>query len=171
MNLMLRSWCTLDFALAQVMTTGGHYQRPHTLAAGDKLCDMKWFASGMIGPDLILTLIDRLQGRPGAGDLRRAGPAASRSQRERWWVVTEISPPCQGRCRGRPARRPGSAGCGGDARGRQPYRGPGRDGDQAVAAAPWRSPAPSSSAISIGPGSVWWTATASRLVRPGASRH
>jgi hypothetical protein len=42
---MLRSWCTLDFALAQVMTTGGHYQRPHTLAAGDKLCDMKWFAT------------------------------------------------------------------------------------------------------------------------------
>jgi hypothetical protein len=42
---MLRSWCTLDFALAQVMTTGGHYQRLHTLAAGDKLCDMKWFAT------------------------------------------------------------------------------------------------------------------------------
>jgi hypothetical protein len=35
---MLRSWCTRDFALAQVMTTGGSYQRPHTLAAGDKLC-------------------------------------------------------------------------------------------------------------------------------------
>ena len=42
---MLRSWCTLDFALAQVMTKGGHYQRPHTLAAGDKLCDMKWLAA------------------------------------------------------------------------------------------------------------------------------
>ena len=46
---MLRSWCTLDFALARVMTTGGHYQRPHTLAAGDKLCDMRWFAISAAG--------------------------------------------------------------------------------------------------------------------------
>jgi hypothetical protein len=43
-DFMLNSWCTLDFALAQVMTRGGHYQRPHTLTAGDRLCDMTWFA-------------------------------------------------------------------------------------------------------------------------------
>lgn len=42
-NTFLKSWCTLDFALAQVMTKGGYYERPHTLSAGDKLCDMKWF--------------------------------------------------------------------------------------------------------------------------------
>ena len=42
---MRNSWCTLDFALAQVMTKGGRYQRPHTLTAGDRVCDMKWFAS------------------------------------------------------------------------------------------------------------------------------
>ena len=41
---MRNSWCTLDFALAQVMTQGGHYQRPHTLTAGDRVCDMTWFA-------------------------------------------------------------------------------------------------------------------------------
>ena len=41
---MINSWCTLDFALAQVMTPGGRYQRPHTLSAGDSVCDMKWFA-------------------------------------------------------------------------------------------------------------------------------
>lgn len=40
---MLNSWCTLDFALAQVVTEGGHYERPHTLAAGDAVCDMKWY--------------------------------------------------------------------------------------------------------------------------------
>lgn len=40
---MLNSWCTLDFALAQVMTKGGYYERPHTLAAGDNVCDMKWY--------------------------------------------------------------------------------------------------------------------------------
>ena len=42
---MRNSWCTLDFALAQAMTKGGRYQRPHTLTAGDRVCDMKWFAS------------------------------------------------------------------------------------------------------------------------------
>lgn len=39
---MLKSWCTQDFALAQVMTRGGSYERPHTLSAGDRVCDMKW---------------------------------------------------------------------------------------------------------------------------------
>ncbi|HZD69942.1 MAG TPA: hypothetical protein VFA45_13875 [Actinomycetes bacterium] len=42
---MRNSLCTLDFALAQVMTDGGSYQRPHTLSAGDRMCDMKWFAT------------------------------------------------------------------------------------------------------------------------------
>ena len=42
---MRNSLCTLDFALAQVMTDGGRYQRPHTLSAGDRVCDMKWFAN------------------------------------------------------------------------------------------------------------------------------
>ena len=37
------SWCTLDFALAQVMTKDGRYERPHTLSAGDDRCDMKWY--------------------------------------------------------------------------------------------------------------------------------
>lgn len=41
---MLNSWCTLDFALAQVMTAAGAYTRPHTLSAGDEVCDMKWYA-------------------------------------------------------------------------------------------------------------------------------
>ncbi|MBE0409196.1 MAG: hypothetical protein IBX69_05620 [Anaerolineales bacterium] len=40
---MLNTWCTQDFALAQVMTEGGSYERSHTLAAGDKVCDMKWY--------------------------------------------------------------------------------------------------------------------------------
>jgi len=37
------SWCTLDFALAQVMTKDGHYERSLTLSAGDDRCNMKWF--------------------------------------------------------------------------------------------------------------------------------
>jgi hypothetical protein len=43
-DFMFNSWCTLDFALAQVMVPGGNYQRPHTLSAGDPLCDMTWTA-------------------------------------------------------------------------------------------------------------------------------
>lgn len=41
-DFLLNSWCTLDFALAQTMVPGGHYERPHTLSAGDSLCDMTW---------------------------------------------------------------------------------------------------------------------------------
>jgi hypothetical protein len=41
---MLHSICTLDFALGQTLAKGGHYERPHTLSAGDRLCDMKWYA-------------------------------------------------------------------------------------------------------------------------------
>jgi hypothetical protein len=36
------SWCTLDFPLAECMVRGGRYERPHTLAVGDKVCDMRW---------------------------------------------------------------------------------------------------------------------------------
>jgi hypothetical protein len=43
-DFLLNSWCTLDFALAQAMVKGGHYERPHTLSAGDPLCDMTWSA-------------------------------------------------------------------------------------------------------------------------------
>ena len=43
-DFLLNSWCTLDFALAQVMVHGGHYERPHTLSAGDPVCDMTWSA-------------------------------------------------------------------------------------------------------------------------------
>lgn len=38
-----KTWCSLDFALAQVMTRGGRYERPHTLSVGDEVCDMKWY--------------------------------------------------------------------------------------------------------------------------------
>ena len=43
-SFVLNSWCTLDFALAQAMVKGGRYERPHTLSAGDPLCDMTWSA-------------------------------------------------------------------------------------------------------------------------------
>jgi hypothetical protein len=38
------SWCTLDFPLAEFMVKGGRYERPHTLSAGDNVCDMRWIA-------------------------------------------------------------------------------------------------------------------------------
>jgi len=38
------SWCTLDFPLAECMVRGGRYERPHTLSAGDEVCDMRWIA-------------------------------------------------------------------------------------------------------------------------------
>ena len=41
-DFLLNSWCTLDYALAQVMVKNGHYKRPHALSAGDPLCDMTW---------------------------------------------------------------------------------------------------------------------------------
>jgi hypothetical protein len=43
LEFMLNSWCRQDFALAKIMTEGGSYERPHTLAAGDKVCDMRWY--------------------------------------------------------------------------------------------------------------------------------
>ena len=47
---MRNSWCTLDFALAQAMVPGGRYERPHTLSAGDLVCDMQWRAAPRRGP-------------------------------------------------------------------------------------------------------------------------
>ena len=37
-----KSWCTLDFPLAESMVRGGRYERPHTLSEGDEVCDMRW---------------------------------------------------------------------------------------------------------------------------------
>ena len=37
-----RTWCTFDWAIANEMVEGGWYERPHTLSAGDEVCDMKW---------------------------------------------------------------------------------------------------------------------------------
>jgi hypothetical protein len=39
---LFNSWCMLDYALAQLMVKGGRYKRPHTLSAGDPVCDMVW---------------------------------------------------------------------------------------------------------------------------------
>jgi hypothetical protein len=44
-----RSWCTYDWALTYAIVDDGqgvrgHYERPHTLSAGDALCDMRWSA-------------------------------------------------------------------------------------------------------------------------------
>jgi hypothetical protein len=44
-----RSWCSFDWALANAIADGGfgeagHYERPHTLSAGDDVCDMCWYA-------------------------------------------------------------------------------------------------------------------------------
>jgi len=42
-----RAWCTYDWALTYAMVDGGYgrrgrYERPHTLSAGDEVCDMRW---------------------------------------------------------------------------------------------------------------------------------
>jgi hypothetical protein len=37
-----RTWCAFDWAIANEMVEGGWYERPHTLSAGDEVCDMKW---------------------------------------------------------------------------------------------------------------------------------
>lgn len=44
-----RSWCRYDWAFTYAMVDGrygvrGHYERPHTLSAGDDVCDMRWRA-------------------------------------------------------------------------------------------------------------------------------
>lgn len=42
-----RSWYTYDWTLAYAIVDGGYgrrggYERPHTLSAGDEVCDMRW---------------------------------------------------------------------------------------------------------------------------------
>lgn len=44
MRFFNQTWCTFDWAFAQEMVPGGWYERPHTLSAGDEVCDMKWHA-------------------------------------------------------------------------------------------------------------------------------
>ena len=46
----IKSWCWYDWAFAYAMVDGGyekqgHYERPHTLSAGDAICDMCWYAA------------------------------------------------------------------------------------------------------------------------------
>lgn len=38
------TWCMYDWALAQIMTADGWYEREHTLSDGDEVCDMRWYA-------------------------------------------------------------------------------------------------------------------------------
>lgn len=38
-----QTWCNFDWSVAQEMVEGGHYERSHTLSAGDEVCDMKWY--------------------------------------------------------------------------------------------------------------------------------
>ncbi len=40
-----KSWCTLDFPLAEHLVKGGKYERTHTLSEGDDKCDMCWKVS------------------------------------------------------------------------------------------------------------------------------
>jgi len=41
-----RTWCMYDWALAQIITANGRYERDHTLSVGDEVCDMRWYAGG-----------------------------------------------------------------------------------------------------------------------------
>lgn len=63
---MLNTWCTLDFALTQVMTRGGCYERPHTLSAGDDVCDMKWYGEAKTA-DVGESSASRARGQPQVG--------------------------------------------------------------------------------------------------------
>jgi hypothetical protein len=38
-----KSWCLYDFALPRLVHPDAHYERPHTLSAGDPVCDMRWY--------------------------------------------------------------------------------------------------------------------------------
>lgn len=37
-----KSWCTLDWPLAEYLVKGGKYERQYTLSNGDSRCDMRW---------------------------------------------------------------------------------------------------------------------------------
>lgn len=41
------TWCQYDWAVAQAMVKGGVYERTHTLADGDPVCDMRWYAKAV----------------------------------------------------------------------------------------------------------------------------
>lgn len=45
LDMFRKTWCMFDFASAEVMVKGGRYERPHTLSAGDSVCDMRWFVA------------------------------------------------------------------------------------------------------------------------------
>lgn len=45
MTLFRRTWCTLDYTIAEHLVEGGKYQRAHTLSDGDDVCDMRWSIS------------------------------------------------------------------------------------------------------------------------------
>jgi len=38
-----RTWCTSDFATAEMLVDGGKCERVHALSDGDMVCDMRWF--------------------------------------------------------------------------------------------------------------------------------
>ena len=42
-SLFRKTWCTLDYAVAENLVEGGKYQRRHTLSDGDEVCDMRWY--------------------------------------------------------------------------------------------------------------------------------
>jgi len=42
LEMFRRTWCVVDFASAELMLRGVKYERPHTLSAGDNVCDMRW---------------------------------------------------------------------------------------------------------------------------------
>lgn len=44
LGFFFKTWCMYDWALAQIMTDGGRYEREHTLSDGDDVCDMRWYA-------------------------------------------------------------------------------------------------------------------------------
>jgi hypothetical protein len=43
LELFRKTWCLFDYESAEIMAKGGRYDRPHTLSAGDNVCDMKWY--------------------------------------------------------------------------------------------------------------------------------
>ena len=46
-----RTWCTSDFATAEMLVDGGRCERAHTLSDGDGVCDMRWFVKSRNLPD------------------------------------------------------------------------------------------------------------------------
>jgi len=46
-----RSWCTLDYPLAEHLVEGGRFERSKVLSAGDDICDMRWCVGENAGAD------------------------------------------------------------------------------------------------------------------------